>query len=826
MADLLQFTGMQEIGTPAPVVQQVAADTSEATRIGGQQRLFEGVVGAGVAAYQGREAVLNNKATQEIIGGGAPDDLAGSFANIASSRQYGVSGERARTNARNLLKQSIASNPSRAAAYKQAYTSYFGETGGGAGAFDKTDTERLIEQRVEFGFKNFGIDPTLAQTDPARWEQVFTQNLTLMNQNSEAEAVLKQMETGVKFDKMQQQSYFPSVITNALTNKDSADHLPTLVKGVLASSGITSEAFSAATGVQAVQNLNNLELQLQAHYKSQFSALGVDEFNAVFAPVKAYIDNVRKVANGELGFEALQRENKIFQEAAIMAVQNGNPQASAALVGLNSLVAGLPTIPPAIVMEQARLTKLIVNAMPQILNHDSPVTGIDLVGKEGVGAYNRQMQQWLAGASNIYNNGTADSIQKHRASQVVVGVTKDILAQPDSISAKTYQEWFKVLTTPNAFDGLSNSAKEGVLTTLANGGVDRYLADTIKEWNSQAEGTGTHITFDTDLLKLVATPNDRTNQAQRIAAAKINAKMGESNVVFEAFNAVGLGRDMVGALSPVMSAMGMGVEEGIAPITTQELDAARTTFRDIPKWGQSNGRLSVLSGVINDGRATPSQIAEFERTVAKYPRLKDMAVPELQEAIRAITEEPAPAPTPEPQAARPATRFEGDRPVMLEHNELDGGYKKQLVAQLHRHEGTKKNDAGEHEVYVDSRGFNTVGYGHKVLEEDGLALGDTITEEEAKALFEKDMAWAEPAAKKVVGAEVFDSLNAARRAVLVNMAFNLGEEGLSKFVKTLAAVRAGDWEEAKEEMLDSLWATQVGSRATQLAEQMLTGVWQ
>ena len=52
--------------------------------------------------------------------------------------------------------------------------------------------------------------------------------------------------------------------------------------------------------------------------------------------------------------------------------------------------------------------------------------------------------------------------------------------------------------------------------------------------------------------------------------------------------------------------------------------------------------------------------------------------------------------------------------------------------------------------------------------------------------------------------------------VLANMCFNLGITRLLKFRKFLAALEAGDFETAGEEMIDSKWATQVGARATRL----------
>ena len=67
-----------------------------------------------------------------------------------------------------------------------------------------------------------------------------------------------------------------------------------------------------------------------------------------------------------------------------------------------------------------------------------------------------------------------------------------------------------------------------------------------------------------------------------------------------------------------------------------------------------------------------------------------------------------------------------------------------------------------------------------------------------------------------------------RAEVLLNMAFNLGVDGLLKFKNTLAMLRAAieghtSYARVADGMLNSLWAKQVGRRADELARQMRTG---
>lgn len=63
---------------------------------------------------------------------------------------------------------------------------------------------------------------------------------------------------------------------------------------------------------------------------------------------------------------------------------------------------------------------------------------------------------------------------------------------------------------------------------------------------------------------------------------------------------------------------------------------------------------------------------------------------------------------------------------------------------------------------------------------------------------------------------VWERLEQPRKDALVNMAFQLGFDGLMKFRKMLAAVRSGNWQEAVKEGKDSKWYGQTKDRATRV----------
>lgn len=69
----------------------------------------------------------------------------------------------------------------------------------------------------------------------------------------------------------------------------------------------------------------------------------------------------------------------------------------------------------------------------------------------------------------------------------------------------------------------------------------------------------------------------------------------------------------------------------------------------------------------------------------------------------------------------------------------------------------------------------------------------------------------------------YSALSINRKAVLIDMAYNLGRDGLQGFGKMLAAIEAGDFKRAALEIYESKWAAQVGSRAVVDAELMRNG---
>lgn len=69
----------------------------------------------------------------------------------------------------------------------------------------------------------------------------------------------------------------------------------------------------------------------------------------------------------------------------------------------------------------------------------------------------------------------------------------------------------------------------------------------------------------------------------------------------------------------------------------------------------------------------------------------------------------------------------------------------------------------------------------------------------------------------------FDGLSANRKAALLDMAYDVGDEGIDQFGKMIGWLLHGDFEHAALEMLDSAWAREVPSRAQDDAQLMRQG---
>lgn len=126
-----------------------------------------------------------------------------------------------------------------------------------------------------------------------------------------------------------------------------------------------------------------------------------------------------------------------------------------------------------------------------------------------------------------------------------------------------------------------------------------------------------------------------------------------------------------------------------------------------------------------------------------------------------------------------------------------------LFDQIARHEGLRLAP------YRCTAGKLTIGYGRN-LDDTGIRI------EEARVMLQNDIAEARASLRSHLS--WFSASPVAVQSVLVNMGINLGIKGLLNFKRTLASLESEKYKAAAVEMLDSLWAKQVPSRAKELSK--------
>lgn len=138
----------------------------------------------------------------------------------------------------------------------------------------------------------------------------------------------------------------------------------------------------------------------------------------------------------------------------------------------------------------------------------------------------------------------------------------------------------------------------------------------------------------------------------------------------------------------------------------------------------------------------------------------------------------------------------------------------QLRDDLIRHEGRVLH------AYHDSLGYWTIGVGHCIDKRRGGGLPEHIVD----ALLEHDIEVATRAAVAAVPDLVYHP-EPVRRA-LVEMAFQLGRDGLLGFRRMRAALADKDYRSAALQALESRWARQTPQRAREIAALIVSAAYE
>ena len=116
--------------------------------------------------------------------------------------------------------------------------------------------------------------------------------------------------------------------------------------------------------------------------------------------------------------------------------------------------------------------------------------------------------------------------------------------------------------------------------------------------------------------------------------------------------------------------------------------------------------------------------------------------------------------------------------------------------------------------YKDSLGKRTVGWGHLCRSDENWQDDEEYDIEMLEQYFKQDFSVALAGAESLIGNV---EIPQEGKEVIIEMVFQLGKMGVSKFSKMWKAIDKQDYEEAANQMLDSRWHKQTKSRAESLA---------
>ncbi len=126
-----------------------------------------------------------------------------------------------------------------------------------------------------------------------------------------------------------------------------------------------------------------------------------------------------------------------------------------------------------------------------------------------------------------------------------------------------------------------------------------------------------------------------------------------------------------------------------------------------------------------------------------------------------------------------------------------------LIQKIKEHEGFRKKP------YLCTEGHLTVGYGFRL---DYLELSETVAD---LILREKIGILHNRLCERF---DWFLPLPETIQDCIMNQAYQMGVNSVSKFKKMIKHLKAENWKEASKEMLDSKWARQTPNRAKELAK--------
>ena len=130
----------------------------------------------------------------------------------------------------------------------------------------------------------------------------------------------------------------------------------------------------------------------------------------------------------------------------------------------------------------------------------------------------------------------------------------------------------------------------------------------------------------------------------------------------------------------------------------------------------------------------------------------------------------------------------------------------------------KKNEGYSAKPYKDQLGFYTIGYGHLIKSNEKHYFKSNFTKKEFNTIFDLDFDKALKTYKKLFYVK---SHNIRETELIVEMLFQLGSKGVSKFKRMLFYLNTKQRYMACLEMMNSLWYKQTPERVNDLIKNFI-----
>ena len=134
-------------------------------------------------------------------------------------------------------------------------------------------------------------------------------------------------------------------------------------------------------------------------------------------------------------------------------------------------------------------------------------------------------------------------------------------------------------------------------------------------------------------------------------------------------------------------------------------------------------------------------------------------------------------------------------------------------------DSVKQHEGYRNKVYLDTLGKRTVGVGHLCVE-DFWEDDKEYEEKFLMTILEHDLQTAIKGAKELMEDHGCADIDEQAEEILIEMVFQLGKNGVSKFKNMWKALAEKNYIGASYEMLDSRWSKQTPNRAKAMAKTM------